>query len=70
MIDPDVIVLGGGMSKISRLYDNVPSLWGAYAFSDAVTTPLRPARHGDASGVRGAAWLWSEAEAAGLEATP
>ena len=57
-LDPDVIVLGGGVSKIARLYESVPRLWGPYLFSDSVTTRLLPARHGDASGVRGAAWLW------------
>ena len=58
ILDPDVIVLGGGLSGIQRLYDNVPRLWGEFVFSDAVHTPLRPPRHGDTSGVRGAAWLW------------
>ncbi len=57
VIDPDVIVLGGGLSNIARLYTNVPALWGPYVFSDAVVTRLVPAMHGDASGVRGAAWL-------------
>jgi fructokinase len=58
VLDPDVIVLGGGMSKVERLYTTVPRRWAAYAFSDRVDTPLRPPVHGDASGVRGAAWLW------------
>jgi fructokinase len=58
LLDPDVVVLGGGMSHLSRLYESVPRLWQAWAFSDRVTTPLRPPRHGDSSGVRGAAWLW------------
>ena len=58
LLDPDVIVLGGGVSKVERLYANVPRLWQPYLFSDSVTTELLPARHGDASGVRGAAWLW------------
>jgi fructokinase len=58
VVDPDVIVLGGGLSNIARLYDRVPSLWGAYVFSDSVLTKLVRATHGDASGVRGAAWLW------------
>jgi fructokinase len=58
ILDPDVIVLGGGMSNISRLYKNVPERWTDYVFSDALTTQLRPPRHGDSSGVRGAAWLW------------
>jgi fructokinase len=53
-----VIVLGGGLSRIERLYANVPRLWGAHVFSDQVVTRLLSARHGDASGVRGAAWLW------------
>jgi fructokinase len=51
-------VLGGGLSKLNRLYHHVPNLWAAHIFSDQVTTRLLPARHGDASGVRGAAWLW------------
>ena len=58
VLDPDVVVLGGGISKLARLYENVPRRWQAWAFSDRVTTPLRPPRHGDSSGVRGAAWLW------------
>ena len=57
VIDPDTIVLGGGVSNISRLYDNVPRLWGQYVFSDVVSTRLVRAEHGDSSGVRGAAWL-------------
>jgi fructokinase len=58
VLDPDVVVLGGGLSQIDRLYENVPRLWGRYGFSDSINTPLVPPRHGDASGVRGAAWLW------------
>ena len=58
VFDPGVIVLGGGLSNITRLYDNVPKLCGKWVFSDAVTTLLRPAKHGDSSRVRGAAWLW------------
>jgi len=58
VIDPDVVVLGGGMSNVSRLYDNVPRIWQRYIFSDRVDTRLARAKHGDASGVRGAAWLW------------
>jgi fructokinase len=58
VLDPDVVVLGGGMSQIARLYESVPRLWQAWAFSDRVDTPLRPPVHGDSSGVRGAAWLW------------
>jgi fructokinase len=60
VLDPDVIVLGGGMSKVTQLYEDVPRLWGQYIFSDDVTTALLPPVHGDASGVRGAAWLWNE----------
>jgi fructokinase len=63
VLDPDVIVLGGGLSKLTRLYDNVPALWAAWIFSDRVDTRLVAPRHGDASGVRGAAWLWSPQEA-------
>jgi fructokinase len=58
VLDPDVIVLGGGLSKIVRLYESVPRLWRPHIFSDAVHTRLVPAKHGDSSGVRGAAWLW------------
>lgn len=57
VIDPHVIVLGGGMSNITRLYDNVPEIWGKYIFSDTVNTRLLANVHGDSSGVRGAAWL-------------
>ena len=62
ILDPDVIVLGGGMSNLTRLYESVPRLWTEYVFTDRVDTPLRAAMHGDSSGVRGAAWLWSETE--------
>jgi fructokinase len=58
VLDPDVIVLGGGVSNIGSLYQQVPGLLAKYVFSDTVATPIRPARHGDSSGVRGAAWLW------------
>jgi fructokinase len=58
ILDPHVIVLGGGMSNIKRLYKNVPGIWGQYVFSDRVDTKLLPAKHGDSSGVRGAAGLW------------
>ena len=58
VIDPDVVVLGGGLSNITRLYDRVPKLWGPHVFSDRVDTRLVRAAHGDSSGVRGAAWLW------------
>lgn len=64
LLDPDVIVLGGGLSRIDRLYTNVPAVWGEYVFSDTVATRLVPPRHGDSSGVRGAAWLWPEEESA------
>lgn len=60
VLDPDVIVLGGGVSNNIRLYENVPRLWSKYVFSDRVATKLVKAKHGDSSGVRGAAWLWSE----------
>ncbi len=58
ILDPDVIVLGGGMGNIERLYSHVPMLWGEWVFSDQVATRLVPPVHGDSSGVRGAAWLW------------
>jgi len=57
ILDPNVIVLGGGMSNVKRLYTSVPKLWGRYVFSDRVDTKLLPPMHGDSSGVRGAAWL-------------
>lgn len=57
LLDPDVIVLGGGLSNLSRLYPNVARRWVRYIFSDAVATRLLPSKHGDSSGVRGAAWL-------------
>jgi len=60
VLDPDVIVLGGGLSNIARLYENVPRLWPQYVFSDHVATRLVAPKHGDSSGVRGAAWLWNE----------
>lgn len=63
VLDPDVVVLGGGLSNIERLYRNVPKLWGQYTFSDEITTRLLRAEHGDSSGVRGAAWLWPQASA-------
>jgi len=58
ILDPDVIVLGGGISGIPSLYTNVPRLWRRHVFSDTVATRLAPPVHGDSSGVRGAAWLW------------
>lgn len=60
VLDPDVIVLGGGLSNLDRLYENVPRLWSRYVFSDRVDTRLVRNAHGDSSGVRGAAWLWDE----------
>ena len=63
IFDPDVIVLGGGVSNVDLLYDAVPKLWSRWAFANEVTTPLLKNVHGDSSGVRGAAWLWPPAEA-------
>ncbi len=60
VLDPDAIVLGGGLSRIPRLYRDVPAQWERYVFSDHVTTELLAPKFGDASGVRGAAWLWPE----------
>jgi fructokinase len=62
ILDPDAIVLGGGLSNIDRLYETVPELWQAHVFSDHVATHLLKNRHGDSSGVRGAAWLWEKPE--------
>lgn len=62
LLDPEIIVLGGGVSRIQRLYRYVPALWDQWIFSnDDIATRLVPALHGDSSGVRGAAWLWPEA---------
>jgi fructokinase len=61
ILDPEVIVLGGGMSNIQRLYHRVPSLWNQYVFSERVDTKLLRPIHGDSSGARGAAWLWPSA---------
>lgn len=58
LIDPDVIVLGGGMSNVDALYDRLPAAIAPHVFSDVFETPVRKAAHGDSSGVRGAAWLW------------
>jgi fructokinase len=58
LLDPDVIVLGGGLSGMTRLYGEVPRRWAEHVFSDHVATRLVPPMHGDSSGVRGAAWLW------------
>jgi fructokinase len=60
VLDPDVIVLGGGMSNVGRLYTEVPRLWSKHVFSDHVATRLVRHAHGDSSGVRGAAWLWDQ----------
>ena len=61
LLDPDVIVLGGGLSNIGALYERVPALMAPHVFSDRLATPVLRARHGDSSGVRGAAWLWPPA---------
>ena len=58
LLDPDVIVMGGGASQVPRLYHNVPARLKEYVFGKEADTPILPAKHGDASGVRGAAWLW------------
>jgi fructokinase len=63
VLDPEAIVLGGGLSAIASLYDSVPSLWREFVFTDEVVTRLLPPKHGDSSGVRGAAWLWRPEEA-------
>ena len=60
ILDPDLIVLGGGMSNVDELYDLVPPQLPAYAFGREVSTPVVRSRHGDSSGVRGAAWLWPQ----------
>lgn len=59
IIDPDVIVLGGGMSNVAALYEEVPKIWDKYIFTDIIHTQLKSPLHGDSSGVRGAAWLWA-----------
>lgn len=59
IIDPDVIVLGGGLSKLSHLYDELPGLMAPYMLTSEAMPVIRPPRWGDAGGVRGAAWLWS-----------
>ncbi len=58
VLDPDVIVLGGGLSAMGHLYQTIPALWMPYVFADHVITPILPPTHGASSGVRGAAWLW------------
>ena len=60
ILDPDVIVFGGGMSNTSELYERMPPIVAEYAFSDVFMTKIVPAEHGDSSGVRGAAWLWPQ----------
>ena len=65
VVDPDVIVLGGGLSNITRLHERVPELWRAHVFSDDVSTRLLRHAHGDSSGVRGAAWLWTGSDTCG-----
>jgi fructokinase len=68
VLDPDAIVLGGGLSNIPRLYERIPALWREHVFSDEVRTKLLPPAHGDSSGVRGAAWLWQPTELQGCAA--
>jgi fructokinase len=63
IVDPDVIVFGGGLSNIAALYEGLPALLEGYAFSDALDTRIVRAVHGDSSGVRGAAWLWPDGRA-------
>jgi len=58
VVDPEVIVVGGGLSRLQAIYTEVPAIWSRWIFSDRIATKIVPARHGDASGVRGAAWLW------------
>ena len=60
MIDPEIIVLGGGLSNVERLYDSVPKLWNKYVFSELIETRLLKPMYGDSSGIRGAAWLWDD----------
>jgi fructokinase len=60
MIDPEVIVLGGGLSNLDRLYQNVPPKLPRLVFSKEIETKLLKPQHGDSSGVRGAAWLWPD----------
>lgn len=70
LLDPDVIVLGGGLSQIERLYTNVPPMIASSVFGKSARTPVVPARHGDSSGVRGAARLWSSGTSAATAARP
>jgi fructokinase len=69
VVDPEVIVLGGGLSNLDRLYRTLPEILPAYVFSDRVDTPILPPRYGASSGVRGAAWLWPPGAAATSEGT-
>jgi fructokinase len=59
-LDPDIFVMGGGMSNVDELYTDLPTELSQYTFSPGFETPIRKAVHGDSSGVRGAAWLWKE----------
>ncbi len=70
ILDPDVIVLGGGLSNVARLYAALPERLARYVFSDRVDTEIVPPRHGDSSGVRGAAWLWRPGEYAPRQGHP
>jgi len=70
LFDPDVIVCGGGMSNVSELYDRIVPAITRHVFSDVFTTPVVRAKHGDSSGVRGAAWLWPLRRGAGIGAAP
>ena len=70
ILDPEVVVLGGGLSNIEALYTRLPRLWGRHVFSDDVRTRLLRHRHGDSSGVRGAAWLWRPTPASVAQAAP
>ena len=58
ILDPDVVVFGGGLSNLKIIYETMPQMLGQFVFSDACATPILKNRHGDSSGVRGAAWLW------------
>ena len=69
LLDPDAIVLGGGLGQIARLYERVPRIWGRYVFSDQVATRLLAPVWGDSSGVRGAAWLWEQDPAVSTKAS-
>jgi fructokinase len=60
MLDPDVIVIGGGVSRVQHIYQELPKRLATYVFGGEVSTPILPARYGDSSGVRGAAWLWPQ----------